>query len=54
MFITKVDIRKEKALIIGSYSDTSRIGITTTLRTILRHAQNINFDQHYIKKRLYI
>ena len=37
MFITKVDIREGKALIIGSYSNTSKIGAITILRTILRH-----------------
>jgi hypothetical protein len=44
MFIIKINIKKEKALIIGSYSNTSEIGVITTLRTILRHTQNINFD----------
>ena len=44
MFITKVDIKEEKALIIGSYSNTSRISAITMLRTMLRHAQNVNFD----------
>jgi CO/xanthine dehydrogenase FAD-binding subunit len=38
MFITKVDIKEGKALIIGSYSNTFRMGAITTLRTILRHA----------------
>jgi hypothetical protein len=38
MFIIKVDIKEGKALIIGSYSDTSGIGVIITLRTILRHA----------------
>jgi hypothetical protein len=38
MFITKVDIKKEKAPIIGSYSNTSRISAIIILRTILKHA----------------
>jgi hypothetical protein len=38
MFITKVDIREEKAPIIGSYSDTSEMDTITMLRIILRHA----------------
>jgi hypothetical protein len=38
MFITRVDIRKEKAPIIGSYNNTSGIVTITTLKHILKHA----------------
>jgi hypothetical protein len=37
MFIIKINIREEKALIISSYSNTFRIGAIIILRTILRH-----------------
>ena len=38
MFIAKVDIREEKALIIGSYNNTSRIAIIIILKYILKYA----------------
>jgi hypothetical protein len=38
MFITRADIREEKAPTIGSYSDTSRIATITMLKYILKHA----------------
>jgi hypothetical protein len=44
MFITRVDIREEKALIIGSYNNTSRITTIIILKYILKYAQSINFD----------
>jgi hypothetical protein len=37
MFIIKVDIKKGKILIIGSYSNTSKISAIIILRTILRY-----------------
>jgi hypothetical protein len=37
MFIAKVDIREEKALITGFYNNTSRITIITTLKYILKY-----------------
>jgi hypothetical protein len=44
MFITRVDIREEKAPTIGSYNNTSGIVAITTLKHILKYAQSINFD----------
>jgi hypothetical protein len=38
MFIIKVDIKEGKALIIGSYNNTFKMGVIITLRTILRYA----------------
>jgi hypothetical protein len=38
MFIIKVGIKGEKALIIGFYNNTFKMGIITILRNILRHA----------------
>jgi hypothetical protein len=38
MFIIKVDIKGEKALIIGSYNNTFKIDAITMLRNILRYA----------------
>jgi hypothetical protein len=38
MFIIKAGIKGEKALIIGFYNNTFRIGIIITLRNILKHA----------------
>jgi hypothetical protein len=37
MFITKVNIKEEKALIINSYSNTFKISVIIILRTILKH-----------------
>jgi hypothetical protein len=37
MFIIKAGIKGEKALIIGSYNNTFRIGTITILRNILRY-----------------
>jgi hypothetical protein len=44
MFITRVDIREEKALTIGSYNNTSRIVAITMLKHILKYARSTNFD----------
>jgi hypothetical protein len=44
MFITRVDIREEKVLIIGSYNNTSGIVTITTLKYILKYARSTNFD----------
>jgi hypothetical protein len=44
MFIIKVGIKGEKALIISSYNNTFGIGIIIILRNILRHTQNISFN----------
>jgi hypothetical protein len=38
MFIIKVDIKGEKALIISSYNNTFKIGAIIILRNILRYA----------------
>jgi hypothetical protein len=45
MFITRVDIREEKALTIGSYNNTSGIVAITTLKHMLKHAWSANFNQ---------
>jgi hypothetical protein len=37
MFITKVDIKEGKALIISSYNNTFKIGTIIILKTILRY-----------------
>jgi hypothetical protein len=37
MFIIKVGIKGEKALIISFYNNTFEIGIITILKNILRH-----------------
>jgi hypothetical protein len=37
MFIIRVGIKGEKALIISSYNNTFRIGAIIILRNILRH-----------------
>jgi hypothetical protein len=44
MFITRVDIREEKASTIGSYNDTSGMAAITTLKHILKHTRSANFD----------
>jgi hypothetical protein len=44
MFIIKVGIKGEKALIISSYNNIFRMGAITMLRNILRHTQNISFN----------
>jgi hypothetical protein len=44
MFITRVDIREEKAPTIGSYNNTSRIVAITTLKYMLKYARSTNFD----------
>jgi hypothetical protein len=44
MFITRVDIREEKAPIIGSYNNTSGIVAIITLKHILKYTQSANFD----------
>jgi hypothetical protein len=44
MFITRVDIREEKAPIIGSHNDTSRIVAITTLKYMLKYTWSANFD----------
>jgi hypothetical protein len=38
MFITRVDIREEKALTINSYNNTFKITTITILKYILKHA----------------
>jgi hypothetical protein len=45
MFTTRVDIREEKALTIGSHNNTSGIVTITILKYILKHARSANFDQ---------
>jgi hypothetical protein len=44
MFTTRVDIREEEVLIIGSYNDTSGIVAITTLKYMLKYAWSTNFD----------
>jgi hypothetical protein len=44
MFITRVDIRKEKAPIIGSHNNTSGIATITTLKYMLKYTRSANFD----------
>jgi hypothetical protein len=53
MFIIRVGIKGEKAPIIGFYNNTFGMGAITTLRNILRYAQNVSFNQYSIKKSPY-
>jgi hypothetical protein len=53
MFTIRAGIKREKAPIIGSYNNTFGMGAITMLRNILKHARNISFDWHSVKKSPY-